>query len=318
MKKSTILIFILFISIFLFFISCEKTIDGSFPEFRRKLVVNAKFLNDSTLTAYVFHSKNVLDTQPIAFDETAKVVLYENNQVIENLTLTSIISRDWQFRIPYCYKTQLFKPLARHQYKLVVTDQENMSVECAVTMPPEIPIISVDTTTIETEEGTPPYPYKRTFLQLKIKFADPAQSTDYYSLSIYQDFQPIFYNDSTPVLRYWDPQVRSECDDPILKDEFNSMTYKIFSDKLFNGMEKQITLRVDKGGLASSASILYIQLSRVTVDNYKYVMSKQKFSENEGNPISEPVPIYSNITGGLGIALAETRSSQKIVFNLKK
>ncbi len=295
--------------------SCQKIIDGSFPEFERKLVVNAKFLNDSALIVYVYHNKNVLDTQAIQFEKNAKVILYENEQIIDTLALVSIFNPFIYF-IPYSYRTENFKPQPEHEYKLKVSDSQNMKAECKVKMPAVTTLLSVDTATVYKTGSDPLYIDMTRYFQVKLKFADPPQTADYYMISLFLHRKQEFMYDTVLSVYETSEYIYFDCDDPIFQNEYESRTHKVFSDNLFNGLDKQFTLEMYMPYINTTVnSELYVQLTHISEDTYKYAISKQKYYDNEGNPLSEPVQIFSNISGGIGIALSETRTSQMIVLS---
>jgi hypothetical protein len=104
-----------------------------------------------------------------------------------------------------------------------------------------------------------------------------------------------------------------------------------FSDKLINGQKHYLDV-VIKGEQFGEPLIhlihqpneysdirktLYIKLYSITEEFFRYIQTLKIYSKNYSNPLTEPVLMNSNITGGYGMLSGASVSSDSIVFNIK-
>ena len=87
-----------------------------------------------------------------------------------------------------------------------------------------------------------------------------------------------------------------------------------FSDKGIDGLRSKIS--IEGTGLSDKVDSSFLKIYLLNTDKtyYDYKKSIDKYSSGE-NPFTEPSPVYSNITGGLGIFTAYTVDS--LIFRLK-
>jgi len=86
-------------------------------------------------------------------------------------------------------------------------------------------------------------------------------------------------------------------------------TDAFFTDDAFSG--ESISLELSASYPSSPTAIQYVSC---TEEYYLYKLTLQNFYENNGNPFAQPVQIYSNIEGGLGI-FAGYSFDQVNIFN---
>jgi hypothetical protein len=87
-----------------------------------------------------------------------------------------------------------------------------------------------------------------------------------------------------------------------------------FNDKGIDG--SRIKLSIEGTGLSNMTDSCFLKIYLLNTDKvyYDYKKSVDKYNSGE-DPFTEPSPVYSNITGGLGIFAAYTVDS--LVFRLK-
>ena len=83
-----------------------------------------------------------------------------------------------------------------------------------------------------------------------------------------------------------------------------SNPYGIFTDELIAGMEYDLTLKFYEQDIDTGFHEFYlynIELHSISKEMYLYLRSLTAYQQTEGDFISEPVIVYSNIYNGLGI-----------------
>ncbi|MGB1039231.1 MAG: DUF4249 domain-containing protein [Bacteroidia bacterium] len=141
---------------------------------------------------------------------------------------------------------------------------------------------------------------------LQVSFDDVGGKQNYYKINVYYFLQS---------LSEWIP-LDFDKTDPSLS-AINSFKLNdagvLFSDELFDGKRKTISIVAPSGIVAGNTTEKYrIELSSITNDFYKYFSSLQRARDAKeitySGGYNNAVVIHSNIEGGLGILGAQTSS----------
>jgi len=328
--------YILALGISLLLLSCENVIEFSGEATKPLLVVNSFITPDSLIKVHVSKSRFFLQADSIRYQtvNNATVNVWVNGTKIEKLS-----------SIGQGYYLSSFKPQLGDIIKITAGNAEFTEVSCYTEVISPNPILAADTTNhIFNEEYMIQYsstnngPYipdtigvlKTESFQVKIKFNDPAATSNYYML----DLKTISYfdNDSISITNTW-----LNSDDMVFGSNnntgpFETGTYSYnheFSDELINGKEYNLkfTFRSqnytyneehkntwNKEQKAPVKQELLIELKSISESYFKYLRSLSA-STSTIEFFSEPVQIYSNVNGGIGILGSYSRSVYKI--NLK-
>jgi hypothetical protein len=100
-------------------------------------------------------------------------------------------------------------------------------------------------------------------------------------------------------------------------DDYNIWPY---ADTNVNGQQFTFTsnVRYDpvlcQGNITECpiASYLEVTISTLTPDAYRFLLSKRRYIDSDGNPFAEPAPLYSNIKAGYGLFGGATEVSYRI------
>jgi hypothetical protein len=171
---------------------------------------------------------------------------------------------------------------------------------------------------------------KDVHLICNIEFADPDNETNYYLFSMLKVYKR--YNFKYALT------LGFLCDDPIVEEKLTSQVGNslssnplggiAFSDKTINGQKCNFTVTIggidlglpfynddpDTNDPDNHKKSVYFRLYSITEEYYKYLQTLNKYSKNYGNPLSDPVLVYSNVTGGYGIFAGAAVSSDSLVF----
>ena len=60
---------------------------------------------------------------------------------------------------------------------------------------------------------------------------------------------------------------------------------------------------------------IYLRLYSITEEYFRYIQTLNLFEKDFGDPLTNPVQVFSNVTGGFGIFAGAAVSSDSIVFN---
>ena len=287
-----------YISIIIFLMSawsCTKTLDFKEAETDQQFVINCIISPDSTFSAIISKSHSVIRFQPFELVTNVPLNLYEDGNLIGEISAKNGIYRDD------------FKPQSGKTYRLMA-EIDGKEVDATTQIPEKVDIVSVDTTTVQSQWG-----YNE--LNFKISFDDP-DGEDYYRLVVLQDVLTRYDwgNDSITYYRqYYSSGVDSN--DPVFKTLYNDFGdnqldsgpdnhYNLFSDVNFNGQKYSIQFKVNSFQEGNPDIIYYkyeIHLLKMSKEFFNYLKYLNLYNYYHDDPFSEPVPVYSNVNNGTGI-----------------
>lgn len=309
MNKTFANFLIFSLSIFLF--SCEKTEKiENFPMSPSKLVLNCQLNPDSVITLLLFKSLSVLDNAPNKNITTAKVELFKDNLLIASLPAANK---------HFMYVFEGIKPETDHTYKVIATAAGYEQVWAEVSVPQDVfpdkitTSVSDTFTYIDYYNGDTSY---STIGKINVTLTDPVAGRNYYKLKIY--YHNIYFeiqqsgDTLTYISNYGLYNYNNTGVSPLI--DFNLGFDYFFTDQYFNGSQVTIDIPIMYSGLERSITI-YAELISVSEEQYLYDKSKMVFNNNNGNPFTEPIQIYTNINNGFGILSGINGNVQTVTFN---
>lgn len=301
-KAGIIAVFALIIAV-----SCQKEVtDIRYPDFKSELVINGSISPDE-LTHYI----------SVSFNQRIYGDLFQPYTDLPGNIFATLSDGNNQYSL---------RPLF-HNYSQMINDT-TISVDSVKTgfvfVNTEIPVEEGKTYTlnVQTESGLSAsaactVPFKRNFNlkidTLRIISTDPQYSlhSHYDAYLNYTDIkgEANYYRLLGELVRYSHTYGLSRSSNNIVPRE-NSF----FTDKGYDGKTSRITLSYIPNNSTDDSVFLRIYLLNTEKAYYDYHKSIDKYSSGE-DPFTEPSPLYTNVTGGLGIFASYTIDS--LVFRLK-
>jgi hypothetical protein len=280
--------------------SCEKIIDISIPDQKRKIVINGLISTEKPVQINLSRSLSVLEKDTLMPIKGGIVNLFHDSDLVGRL----IESSDGNYILPD------FLPEVGQSYKLTASFNDLEPVEAIAVLPPAVPIVSIDTATLVGEWG-------QSELRVAVKFADPADRHNIYGFGVDVTYKEFDYqiNEYTgrklthPVYLYGGS-------DQFTKEEAHNFGGQLyFEDLLFNGMTKVFEFGVTDYAMYESDTVwLDVKLEQVDPSYFLYAISNEAYQSANGNPFSEPVQVFSNVKGGYGIFAGSTVSRSTILI----
>jgi hypothetical protein len=279
------------IAIITFFASCEDMFRGAvleveLPEHQSQLAPYAFFKDtDSVLTVMVGKSVGILDTinPDVVYDAT--VELYKNGSLAYTFIYEPLV-RGYQVDLG-----QAFNPTPGDEYELKVsaTGFEPTSAKQIIPVPVLIDSFKYDAQGGVNQFGDP--------LDIfNVTFTDPAGIANFYEISGYLNIKYQSAFDTTFNYEYSYP-VTFESKDP----NFENGT---LSDASFDGQKYTVRMETYASFWGSNPDEFEITgklYFRSTTPEYaQFISSLNNYWRAQDNPFSEPVLLYSNMSGGLG------------------
>ncbi len=290
--------------------ACREPIDISVPNEEKKIVLNGFLTADSSVRIHLSKSIGILETnKQIEFLKNANVQLYENGNFIEQL----------QYDTNGYYVGNTL-PQINGNYKITANASPLNPVDAETKILPAPapfefqvhPKIEERVQTWYNEETGQPFDTTIKHLgelEVELSINDPANENNIYFLTFtifadrYEhfppDFEPVFMGKDELCLNYDSENLPWE-------NWYYSRDLEgcVFSDNLFNGSVYKIKTRIFSEQYSETEELIdtvFINLYSVNEDFFQYVTSYSKYEDAYGNPLSEPVNVFSNINGGFGI-----------------
>jgi hypothetical protein len=215
------------------------------------------------------------------------------------------------------------------EYKVIVKVPGSQEASSITTIPDLVRIEHVDTSRIILS-NVPYVSPTNLGLKCNIEFTDPANETNYYLFNIYKNFKESgsMNSDNMGFL----------CTDPIVEEKLigheggalsgDPIRGIAFTDKIINGQKSNFTVTISCTDIGlpfwkddfnninhgNHKKAIYFRLYSITEEYFIYIQTLNQYNKSYDNPLSDPVLVYSNVTGGYGILGGAAVSSDSIVF----
>lgn len=303
--------------------ACESDIKFKGSDVEPKIVIYALLNPDSLVTVTIAESHPVFETryEPRQITD-ASVRLYRDGGLIETLTYVPVTAMpDYYPASRFSrYVSMSHKPVNGSTYRIEVEVDGLESAWGETRLPEPVPVISVDTGSVIIGEYA-------SEVKIKLKFRDPAETFNHYRLTARaligtylgnkdEPYDPLFpvtvYDSDIGYGTYSEPLIAPRQEDDLfgmyLQNDFN-----LFTDELIDGKEYNLTLGYNYSGPPALEYYEFIHawfsLHAITRDIYLYLQSYSAQRQTIDNFLAEPVPVYTNVNGGLGVVGAETVST---------
>jgi Domain of unknown function (DUF4249) len=257
-------------------LGCDQIVDIDLPEVKPQLVVNLIFNTDSIWMARVTLSQNLDEPySPIAAPGT-KVLIEENGQVIDSLR---------QIQGDTFVSAGNLKPVPGRTYTVRASAPGYADVAGTETVP-----FPIGPTAASWRDSTSIDQFGQVTGEFKFAIDDPAGTHNYYMLSVV----------TRDTIIYWN-QVYSQSQDPQLVYNWRCSGHLI-DDATFDGRSREFVLPIYS--YTNDPMVrrdYFFILNTITESLYLYLETSVDYDNASGNPFAEPVRVYSNMPGGMGI-----------------
>ena len=295
----------------------ETVVDLEIPPHDPVLVLNGLLSNDTNVQVVVSHSVGAFSNYTPSFIQNASVMLYKDNEFIDSLVpdMTSLVyvyhpastSLGYDSSAMYYYKSN-YIPETDANYRIEVSHPDYDPISAETYIPADIMLydVNIDTTTDDSKIG------------LTFSFDDNAIQQNYYRLGVYSSCQKYWY-DEYGYYNSWEFEgALILSNDPSFPNDipWDGYTFRgedvVFSDALFNGQKKTISLDVETELGYADCDTVVIIFSTFSDDTYSYYNSLGEHVEKGEVGLfgGEVIPVYSNVENGLGVIIS--RNSQSL------
>ena len=288
----------------------ETVIDLDIPPHNPVLVLNGILDTDTNTRVVISNSVGAFSNAVPSFINNSNVLLYQDDQFIDSLLLdtTSLVYVSYyddytaDSLAMYYYKSD-YIPEKNTTYRIEVNHSDYPSISAETYIPDDISLYNIDIDTTSSEEK----------IGFTFSFDDAALTQDYYRLELFTSCTKKW--EENGYLETYD--FRGEAvfgsNDPSFPSGIpwdGGYTFMgrdvIFSDALFNGQQKTITLDVESEFKYAECDTVIIKFSVFSDDTYSYYSSLGDHSEKGELGLfgGEVIPVYSNVENGLGVLIS--------------
>jgi len=305
--KTKTSLFLIVVFLFTLLFACTKQVDYLLEDSESIPIIQSIMSPDRLITVYVAQSVGALDNG-FNFIADATVLLYREDVFVDTL----------KFNSDNKYYSNVY-PVAGKKYKVVVEMPDGKKLWGETT----IPLKPIACNPVFTPNLI--YFEQAWFGKLELQINDTSFYPNYYELLVF-GFDTVHGHNYYQRLNFY------EMDQVVINEGdwgFNPRTI-FFSDELFNGKKYDFNCMPSHGISTSTTgdSLVYCERLRTSLRNtsysyYKYRKSYTRHIYNSGiqtdgllNLIStgNPVDMYSNVNGGLGVV----GSYNQIIEKFKK
>jgi len=326
--------------------SCSQRIDFENEFMTNQLVVNAIVAADSLIRIDVYRNTSINEATYIQVPD-ADVSIWQNGDRLETLKLDYTLTPNWyesgkhdEYDTTFFYTTTSTKALPGATYQLEVRHPNFETARCETTIPPQIQITGLDTSsTYELAGNTESMQFNFT-----VHLSDPSENNNYYRIMVYQQvgrkYEDYTNEDTTSYIgiNNWglahiksnDPVFINEnedADNEIIGGSLNS--YDVFSDELFNGENYKLKFQIIYAAMWSGGGgerepeykiepgefyHFTVELQSMSRETYLYFKSVDSQQSVNDLPFIEPVPVFNNVENGMGIFGSYSSSRVEVTF----
>jgi hypothetical protein len=282
---------------------CRKYLDFEGEDLQPRLVLNGLAMADSVVTVYLSNSRGVIDPGQLAPVTDGQVRVFdEQGNLLEQL---------------------LHVGGGTYRGSVVIAPGSALSVQAGASglgvvqandrVPLAVPIQLWDTVTVETIDDGFGFPA----LEVTLTINDPGDRSNFYMLEgfigqryvIEEGFDPVTGTFVTDTIELEEPfwsRANFSTTDQVLISESDAALGEarvffgraVFRDEVFNGNTRSFRVRLESYIRPGTLDLRLVSISEAT---FRYYRTLERYAYTDGDPFAEPVQVFTNVTGGLGI-----------------
>lgn len=282
------------------FASCEKYIEVELPAHVPKFIVNAQLEPGLPVMVFVTHSRGILQDSNFSPVRDATVEIIEDGEKSYYLEFKGVQQTYWTVN---GYVSDELEIKHGKTYEVIVSGRME-TARSKVTIPYPVEIKSVD---IHHLGGNS--------VEMTVFFDDPQErnfyefSVAYSGFEIYEGWRGSGSIDTV----FHKGEVWLEPLNPAYKSD-RSRGKVLIDDALFNGREIDLQFSTT---LSTRAELdVKVIMKNVTEDYFKYNNTLNLQNQVSGDPLAQPVQVFSNIQNGRGIFMASAQTTFTKKFHI--
>ena len=281
----------------IFFVSCEKNLELEIEEKGGQLVLYSFIAPDSLFQVHLSKSVSHISVDDFERVYHGNVTIYKNDEIVDDFIYP--FDKTWAQREDAGFK-------AGDRVIIEAADGKGQRVRGEALIPEAVPLVFADTLRV-TREST--RNGDKELMNCQFSINDPGTTKNYYQLIILEEICHL----ENGLMKCERNRIEYSKNDPVfyIQDKQESLIGSIdfdgcFSDTLFNGSAYSLEVDLPIEYFAqpekpqSTRKIYFLLLSHQKVF-YDYFRSRVVAEYGYDLPIIDPIRIYNNVQGGLGV-----------------
>lgn len=279
----------------IFVSSCETFFELEIPDNEQRLVINALLEPSSPVFVHVTRSNSILEENEFEIVNDAIVTITDEGGII--YTLEFVEHEDYMPNYGY-YSTEAFDPVPGSTYTIETSKPgfETATSHTKIPIKPQIKSFSFRNLPSDQHQNIQ---NQSSEMEFTLVFDDPA-GENYYEIELY-------YEGSGKVTDHEGNQFETlygqfaylYSKNPAYEQDYRNDPGIIINDRLFDQKEASIDFQTY---IPANAKLkVKVYLREITGESFRYDMSYTLQRSNRGDPLSQPVQVFSNINNGFGI-----------------
>jgi hypothetical protein len=285
--------------------SCELTRIVDVDPGPSKLVINSLFVADSTWIVNIAQTRHILERDLIQVPEQFTMSVVSSSGSV--FTFEEQVNR-YQARE---YRA-LQKPVAGETYTITLSAPGFATAQAITVVPSKVELIAAS---LDSANMIPSNYDNGGSIPIDFTFQDPPGRGDYYIPQFVIRDEYSRYNPVTRELESVYSWRGFRLTEGVRMGGLSiEEDVRVISDEFFDGQLKTIRLHINKTFYSSNEPKTYpwrFYLTHIGEDYYQYLISSSLQRETSNNPLAQPVQVFSNIDGGLGIFAGASTSTWK-------
>ena len=263
----------------------ETTLEIDPPEHTPQLVVHAYASTENgDINVQVSESKGLLDNSLPLNISSAIVTIWKGTDLVT--TVPEISTSTFNFNYVLNNTNIQFEAGEEYRIEVVAAGYPKAIGLCTVPLTTNLDQITFEEdgpTTNDSEENS----------ELELDFQDQLGIENFYELI------PLIFEQNGAGPSYY-REIRAFSFDPATEEGFNYASI-IMNDQSFDGEAKNLSVIIEKLSPNVVEEQLFISWRNTTRDHYLFNRTARSQDNQNGNPFSSPIQVYSNMENGIGI-----------------
>jgi len=267
----------------------DPVVEVELPEYTNNLAITAHLSNvDANSLVYLTTTNGILEQEEILSLADAKVILFEENQLIQQYDYERIridTAEDGTLIPRTIFRGEKINFKTGQSYKLQVEKLPFEIIETIQNFPVSVPIIGGF-----FKKGAIADIHGDVVDEISLKFKDIPNEENYYIINV----RLLTRNENSNMIKVY-PTISTT--NPIAKEIKEGL---MFSDVTFDGQEYE--LRIAVSDLETQlGDAIEIKLVSISKDRFLFEEALNIYKDNINNPFAEPIILHENVVGGNGI-----------------
>ena len=279
--------------------SCETFVELEIPDNEQRLVINGLLEPSRPVFVHVSSSNSILEEEEFQIIKDAIVTITDEGGMVHSLKFVE--PNEWAPDYGY-YTTEEFDPVAGSIYSIAVS---KLGFETATsdTKIPSKPKIKSFSYKLLPSEQNPYIQYQYPKMEFNLVFDDPAGENHYEIELYYEGVGEMTDHEGNPYEMSYGQFAYLHPKNPAYEQDYRNDPGIIISDRLFDQQEASIDFQTS---IPANVKLnLKVYLREISKESFRYDMSYSLQRNNSGDPLSQPVQVFSNIKNGFGILAAQ-------------